>query len=101
MYIPVCSPSLSSSSSSSTPAMAAMDSLRIAEARTSGEIRVVITSRWILRPERHARRLFDGLASKDKSFVEIQGADHYYMARPDLLPQAVAAVTSWLDARGF
>jgi alpha-beta hydrolase superfamily lysophospholipase len=49
----------------------------------------------------HARRLFDGLASSDKSFVEIQGADHYYMARPDLLPTAVAQVTGWLDERGF
>ena len=32
-----------------------------AEQQTSGEIRVVITSRWILRPERYAQRLFDRL----------------------------------------
>jgi uncharacterized membrane protein len=38
-----------------------VEAIRAAEARTSGEIRVVITSRWILRPERCARRLFDQL----------------------------------------
>jgi uncharacterized membrane protein len=38
-----------------------VEAIRAAEARTSGEIRVVITSRWILRPERHAWRLFDRL----------------------------------------
>ena len=49
----------------------------------------------------HAARLFEGLASKDKTYVNIQDADHYYMERPDLLPTAVGTVTSWLDARGF
>jgi pimeloyl-ACP methyl ester carboxylesterase len=49
----------------------------------------------------HARRLFDALASADKAYVEIKDADHYYIERPDLLPQAVAAVTGWLAARGF
>jgi alpha-beta hydrolase superfamily lysophospholipase len=49
----------------------------------------------------HAARLFGGLASKDKTFIEIKDADHYYMERPDLLPAAVTAVTAWLDERGF
>jgi len=49
----------------------------------------------------HARRLFEAVASADKSRVDIKGADHYYMERPDLLPQAVGAVSSWLDQRGF
>jgi uncharacterized membrane protein len=38
-----------------------VDAIRAAEAQTSGEIRVVITSRWVLRPERHARCLFQRL----------------------------------------
>src|SRR5512140_1836271 len=38
-----------------------VDAIRTAESRTSGEIRVVITSRWILRPERHAWKLFNRL----------------------------------------
>lgn len=49
----------------------------------------------------HAQRLFDAVASKDKSLVHIEGADHYYAERPDLLPKAVAAVGGWLDERGF
>ena len=38
-----------------------VDAIRAAETQTSGEIRVVITSHWILRPEHHAWRLFDRL----------------------------------------
>ena len=49
----------------------------------------------------HARRLFEALGSKDNTYVDIEGADHYYMERPDLLPTAVKTVTDWLDARGF
>ena len=49
----------------------------------------------------HARRLFEALGSKDKTYVDIEGADHYYMERPDLLPTAVKTVTDWLDARGL
>ncbi len=41
-----------------------VEAIRTAEAQTSGEIRVVITSRWILRPERHAWRLFEKLGMK-------------------------------------
>ena len=49
----------------------------------------------------HALRLFDAVASKDKSMVQIKDADHYYIERQDLLPKAAAAVTSWLDEHGF
>ncbi|WGU41232.1 MULTISPECIES: alpha/beta fold hydrolase [unclassified Phenylobacterium] len=49
----------------------------------------------------HAQRLFDAVASADKSLVHIEGADHYYAERPDLLPRATAAIGEWLDARGF
>lgn len=49
----------------------------------------------------HAQRLFEALGSKDKTYVDIEGADHYYMERPDLLPTAVKTVTDWLDARGL
>ena len=49
----------------------------------------------------HAQRLFDAVASKDKAIVHIEGADHYYAERPDLLPKATAAVGAWLDERGF
>ncbi len=49
----------------------------------------------------HAKRLFEAVASKDKTYVDVKGADHYYIERADLLPTAVVAVTGWLDARGF
>ena len=47
----------------------------------------------------HARRLFDAVASTDKTYVDIIGADHYYIERPDLLPVATAAIESWLEGR--
>lgn len=36
-----------------------VEAIRRAEQGTRGEIRVCITSRWIWRPERYVRRLFD------------------------------------------
>jgi len=49
----------------------------------------------------HAQRLFDAVGSTDKALVQIDGADHYYIERPDLLPTAVAAVGGWLERLGF
>lgn len=49
----------------------------------------------------HATRLFEAVASKDKAIVQIEGADHYYTERRDLLPTAVAAVEDWLARHGF
>jgi len=49
----------------------------------------------------HAQRLFDAVASQDKTLVHIEGADHYYVDRRDLLPKACTAVITWLEARGF
>ena len=47
----------------------------------------------------HAQRLFDAVGSEDKQMVTISGADHYYIERPDLLPQAVKQVSDWTGAR--
>lgn len=49
----------------------------------------------------HAQRLFEAVASADKEIVQIAGADHYYIERPDLLPAAVGAVGGWLEEHGF
>lgn len=48
----------------------------------------------------HAQRLFDAVGHGDKEYHDIVGADHYYIERPDLLPQAVAVCGDWL-ARKF
>ena len=47
----------------------------------------------------HAQRLFDAVGSEDKQMVTIKDADHYYIERPDLLPQAVKTVSDWMGAR--
>jgi pimeloyl-ACP methyl ester carboxylesterase len=49
----------------------------------------------------HARRLYDALVKSDRSYQDIQGADHYYTSRPDLLPQAVGHVAAWMGRKGF
>jgi pimeloyl-ACP methyl ester carboxylesterase len=49
----------------------------------------------------HAARLFAALRSSDKTYHDVKDADHYYIARPDLLPQAVAIVQGWMAERGF
>ena len=49
----------------------------------------------------HAHRLYEAVASKDKSLVQIDKADHYYMDRKELLPQAVQTVCDWLEARSL
>lgn len=48
----------------------------------------------------HARRLFDAVGHDDKEYRDIVGADHYYIERPDLLPEAVQTVSEWI-ARKF
>ena len=47
----------------------------------------------------HARRLFDAVGHDDKEYRDIVGADHYYIERPDLLPEAVGAVSDWLGRK--
>jgi alpha-beta hydrolase superfamily lysophospholipase len=48
----------------------------------------------------HARRLFEAVGHDRKEYRDIAGADHYYIVRPDLLPEAVATCSDWL-ARTF
>jgi pimeloyl-ACP methyl ester carboxylesterase len=48
----------------------------------------------------HARRLFDAVGHDRKEYRDIAGADHYYIERPDLLPEAVGVISDWI-ARVF
>jgi pimeloyl-ACP methyl ester carboxylesterase len=47
----------------------------------------------------HARRLFDAVVHGDKEYRDITGADHYYIERPDLLPEAVGVVSDWIGRK--
>ena len=49
----------------------------------------------------HAQRLFDAVGHADKEKYDIAGADHYYIERPDLLPEAVGLCSDWLSRKGF
>lgn len=49
----------------------------------------------------HAQRLFDAVGHDDKELHHVKGADHYYLQRPDLLPEAVALVQDWIGRKGF
>lgn len=49
----------------------------------------------------HAQRLFDAIGHADKEKHDIKNADHYYIERPDLLPEAVRICSDWLSRKGF
>lgn len=49
----------------------------------------------------HAQRLFDAVGHDDKEKHDVKDADHYYIERPDLLPEAVRICTDWLQRKGF
>ncbi len=48
----------------------------------------------------HAQRLYDAVGHSDKEYVEVKGADHYYIERTDLLSAAVGLCNDWI-ARKF
>ncbi len=45
----------------------------------------------------HAARLYEAVSHGRKTYRDIQGADHYYIERPDLLPEAVRACSEWME----
>lgn len=49
----------------------------------------------------HAARLFEAVSHGRKAYRDIQGADHYYIERPDLLPEAVRACSEWMESEGL
>lgn len=49
----------------------------------------------------HAKRLFDAVSHDRKTYRDIKGADHYYIERPELLPEAVRVCTDWLETEGL
>ena len=49
----------------------------------------------------HAQRLYDAIGHDDKEYVDIKGADHYYVEKPELVVQAVQTVKDWMTRKGF
>lgn len=52
-------------------------------------------------PSSHAARLFNALTCEDKQHTVVEGATHYYRAQPQEMAVGIAALTTWMQARGF
>jgi len=52
-------------------------------------------------PASHNPAIRDALATPDSSYVEIEGATHYYLGQPDKLATCIDAVRDWCAARGL
>ncbi|WP_075219589.1 alpha/beta hydrolase [Acuticoccus yangtzensis] len=52
-------------------------------------------------PQPHTRRVHDAVASEDKTFRLIDGANHYFVGQPAQLAEATTILSDWLAARGF
>ncbi|MBN8293291.1 alpha/beta hydrolase [Rhodobacter sp. NTK016B] len=52
-------------------------------------------------PATHNPAIRAALATKDQSYVELDGATHYYLGQPELLAECIETVRRWCEARGF
>lgn len=52
-------------------------------------------------PASHNPIIHDALATSDKTYVEIEGATHYYLGQPELLQRCVDEIEGWSKARGL
>lgn len=52
-------------------------------------------------PATHNPIIHEALATPDKSYVEIEGATHYYLGQPELLARCIDEVTVWSRSRGL
>jgi hypothetical protein len=50
-------------------------------------------------PATHNPLIHAALATRDKSYVEIDGATHYYLGQPELLKSCVDSVHRWCAER--
>ena len=49
----------------------------------------------------HTKALFDAVSHESKARVDIKGANHYYMGRPELAKEATQHVMAWLREYNF
>ncbi len=66
-------------------------------ARVTCPVLVISNSADLACTPSHAQRLFDAVAHDRKVFREIKGADHYYIERADLIPEALGHCGAWLE----
>lgn len=52
-------------------------------------------------PATHNPAIRDALATPDRTYVEIEGATHYYLGQPELLKTCTDTVREWCLARGL
>ena len=69
-------------------------------ARVTCPVLVINNSADLACTPSHAQRLYDAVGNANKELHNVAGADHYYIERADLLPQAVGIVNDWI-ARKF
>ena len=69
-------------------------------ARVTCPVLVINNSADLACTPSHAQRLYDAVGNANKELHNVAGADHYYIERANLLPQAVGIVNDWI-ARKF
>jgi dienelactone hydrolase len=52
-------------------------------------------------PATHNPAIRAALATRDKEYVEIAGATHYYSNQPQQLAECIGAVTDWSRRKGL
>ncbi len=52
-------------------------------------------------PATHNPAIRDALAAPDRTYVEIEGATHYYLGQPELLATCIETVREWCAERGL
>lgn len=62
---------------------------------------VIENSRDDAVPPSHLRNMFKACASKDKSYLLIRGANHYYDGQRHKIVEACRAIIEWMNKRGL
>lgn len=52
-------------------------------------------------PATHNPAIRDALVTPDRTYVELEGATHYYLGQPELLARCIDTVRDWCAARGL
>ncbi|PCI04112.1 MAG: alpha/beta hydrolase [Hyphomicrobiales bacterium] len=52
-------------------------------------------------PATHNPAIREALVTKDQSYIELEGATHYYLGQPELLERCIMSVCDWSRERGL